>query len=249
MFELLNMFQLSDSSLSYCRHHRKEEKSCSHCSESTQACRCVCSESEGEWRPRGPEREEGRNARPKRIRDAVAAIISFYCMDNTRAFRKRSFPDGQYSVYYRRPQIDCQQTQLRPSINSFHQENSHASPLVSAHVRLCVVNVYSEAKCVMCFVLFLFSHSLPYMKAMLIPASPFVYAGFVNFYFLFLTLVVSCDYERGIYKIYIFTVYIFVGLQICWSGSNCDCLPGDSHAPVGKGVSHLVAAFPGGRPP
>lgn len=58
-------------------------------------------------------------------------IICFYCTDNTCAFRKRSFPDGQYSVYYRRPQIDCSQTQLRPSINSFHQENSHSSPLVS----------------------------------------------------------------------------------------------------------------------
>lgn len=58
-------------------------------------------------------------------------IICFYCTDNACAFRMRSFPDGQYSVYYRRPQIDCSQTQLRPSINSFHQENSHSSPLVA----------------------------------------------------------------------------------------------------------------------
>lgn len=62
--------------------------------------------------------------------EAAAVIICFYCTDNTCSFRKRSFPDGQYSVYYRRPQIDCSQTQLRPSINSFHQEKSDARPLV-----------------------------------------------------------------------------------------------------------------------
>ena len=54
----------------------------------------------------------------------------FYCTNFTRAFRGWSFPDGQYSVYYRRPQIDCLQTQLWPSINSFHQAEVHTSPLV-----------------------------------------------------------------------------------------------------------------------
>lgn len=66
------------------------------------------------------------------------AVIWFHCTNDTHALRRWSFPDGQYSVCYRRPQIDCLQTQLWPSINSFHQAEVHASPLVSLCVCVCV---------------------------------------------------------------------------------------------------------------
>ena len=81
--------------------------------------------------------------------DAVVVIIWFYCTNDTPASRRRSFPDGQYSVYYRRPQIDCLQTQLWPSINSFHQAEVHTSPLVYLCVCVCVdkVNLHRGAVC------------------------------------------------------------------------------------------------------